>query len=389
MSVVAVTGTAAVVVFAVSAAVAPAGNRQPTTKIVEFPGPEQVTFGEDVAYTSTLFNGPDQSSSFTHVIYNHRIPTTILDRDANGVEDGIGAPVPAKLVYASCDPGLTNWNPNASDGTYHCPELSQLPAGATARVLLVWQTPGVPDSVGDNVTCDSNPLPASPVNSCTLTSSGYWTIKEGTGNPGSNGPDTYPSLAGDPVVTDLLGSATDLRKARAYALAKCQAGSSSLKTSDVVPVGPGNTIVTKVCSPTVPGQALQPGLVIQIDELGTGTPLGPPKRLWDTVFICAPRPDPDLTNTVDENKCPVTPGYFNAGYQPWPFDDPSTTAVERGRFTFVLENVKGEKLDQVFHNGVLDANDPTFSCTITISNGTKATTTVVCDAADNGGWDFN
>ena len=332
---------------------APAGNRGPAPTLVEFPGPEQVTFGENVAYTASLPN--DQSSNFTHVIYRHRVPTT-----------GPGAA--ATLIYASCDPTRTNWVPD-SDGFYSCPEMAQVPAGTTAKVLLVFRTPGNPNGMGDNVTCDAT-------NNCLLASNGYWIIKEGTGKPGSSGPDTFPPLDKPlTVTTDLLGAAPDLSKARGYIMDECATG-SSLATSTSVPVGPSNRLATTVCATSVPGIGvpLHPGLLLHLDEKGGGVPPGLGKRITETSFVCIPAP-PDDDNT---GMCPADPNYGNQTYEPWSFDDPAT-------FTFTIDNTtlpNGEKIDQVAHNGVI-----VTGCTITIDNKTK-TTKVTCKAPVNGWWDF-
>ena len=175
----------AVTLFGLTAT-APAGNRGPVPELTEFPGPEEVTFGEFVSYTAKLPNV--QKSSFTHVIYRHKRPVTTLN----------GQPALATLVYASCDPTRTNWAPDA-DGFYTCPEIAQVPAGTSARIVLVFRTPGTANGVGDNVTCNAQ-------NSCAVVSNGYWIIKEGTGKPGSSGPDTFPPL-NEPlsVTTNLLG----------------------------------------------------------------------------------------------------------------------------------------------------------------------------------------
>jgi hypothetical protein len=362
---------------------APAGNRDPEPKIFEFPGPEQVTFGENVAYTATLFNGPNLSSNFTHVTYRHKVPVTTLG----------GLPTPAELIYASCDPDRTTWVPDRDD-FYTCPEIAQLPAGATARILLVFRTPGNPDGVGDNVTCGAS-------NSCVLTSNGYWIIKEGTGKPGSSGPDTFPPLDQPlTVTTDLLGAAPDLTKARGYVLDEC--AGSSLETSTSVPVGPDNRVQTEVCATSVPGSdefPTNPGLLIHIDELPTTAPMPVPsgfaKRITEGSFICMPEPEPDLPPTDPFGKCPATPGYFDVGYDPWSFDEPAP-GIQQGTFTFTIDNTtlpKGEKIDAVYHNGVFvpfcSASPGADPCVVSIVVNNKLKITIVTvRSSEQGGWDF-
>lgn len=359
---------------------APAGNRDPDPELFEFPGPEAVSFGENVAYTATLLN--DQSSNFTHVAYRHKRPTT-----------GPGAT--ATLIYASCDPNRTSWVPD-SDGFYTCSEIAQLPAGATARILLVFRTPGTPDGAGDNVTCDAT-------NNCVLTSNGYWIIKEGTGKPGSSGPDTFPPVDGPPltVTTDLLGATPDLTKARGYILTRCTTG-TSLETSTSIPVGAGNVLATEVCAPSLPGTTnfpLNPGLLTHLDELPKTAPLPVPRdfasRITEVAFICMPDPVVDFDPDDPFGNCPATPGYFNVGYDPWSFDTPEP-GIQQGTFTFTIDNTtlpKGEKIDAVYHNGVLvpfcSASPGADPCVVSIVVNNKLKITVVTvRSSEQGGWDF-
>ncbi len=375
-------GLAAVTLFGLAAATAPAGNRDPVPELYEFPGPEQVTFGENVAYTATLSNA--QSSNFTHVAYRHKVPTTTL----------AGLPANAELVYASCDPDRESWMPDA-DGFYTCPEMAQLRAGDTARILLVFRTPGNSDGVGDNVSCNAS-------NSCVLTSSGYWLMKEGTGKPGSSGPDTFPPLDGPPltITTDLLGAALDLTRARGYVLDECSSG-SSLETSTSLTVGPNNKLATEVCATSIPGKNYfpsNPGLLIHLDELPITAPLpaGLTKRITEVSFICMPEPEPDLDPGDPFGQCPTTPGYFDVGYDPWSFDDPGTPGVEQGTFTFTIDNTtlpKGEKIDAVYHNGVLvsscSASPGADPCVVSIVVDKRLKITIVTvRSAEQGGWDF-
>ena len=342
-------GAVALLVLAVGTA--PAGNRGPTPTLDTFPGPVEINYGENVGYTAKLLNA--QSSTYTHLIYHHKVPTTLI----------AGAATPARLIYSSCEPGRTSWPAFAAGDYYACPELSQLASGATAAVLLVWRAPGTPIQ-GDNVTCNA-------ATDCSLQSSGYWTIKEGTGNQGSNGPDTFPGPNDPPLTatTPLLGAAPDLQKARGYVLNACGTG-SSLETSVVTPVGPSNKVFTKVCAPSVPGaginNGLTPGLIIQIDET--------PGPITEDARICIPAPGDQTQQCSNQN------------YSPWVFTPTKAT------FSFTIDNTtlpKGEKIDKVLHRtaptGSFD--DVTGSCTITISNPTK-TTFVSCLSDRNGDWRF-
>ncbi len=182
---------------------APAGNRDPSPTLFAFPGPDEINYGENVGYTATLEN--KQSSTFTHVIYHHKVPTTTSRRRARGRRPG--------LCELRAGPPHDNWDDFAPNEFYACPERT-INAGGSASVLTVWRSPGTPIK-GDGVTCDSLQTPPNPaVNDCKLTSSAYWTLKEGTGKPGSAGPDTFPKDlgVGNQKVTGLLGAAPDLKR---------------------------------------------------------------------------------------------------------------------------------------------------------------------------------
>ncbi len=331
---------AALVVFALAAAAAPAGNRNPESSLVPSPGPAEINYGENVGYTATLVNS--QSSTFTKVVYRHQVPTTLL----------AGASTAATLVYASCEPTRTSFPAYAPGGWYACPELSQLGSGDSAKVLTVWKAPGLP-SQGDNITCGGT-------TTCALETMGEWSIKEGTGKTGSAGPDTFET---NPVTTPLYAGSTDLTKARGYVLKTCSSG-SSLETSVVTPVGPANKLHTSVCASTVPGAStdpLNPGLVVEIEEKA-----GP---ITEDVSLCIPRPGDSCSGV----------------YTPWTFSPTAT-------FSFTVDNrtlPAGEKIDKVLHDdgtttGFLNV---TGDCTIRIVNSQKITI-VTCASATNGQWRF-
>ena len=65
----------AITVLAFAVASAPAGNRDPNPTLVGFPGPGEVTYLQNVAYTATLPNL--QSSTFTKTQFHNPIPTTV------------------------------------------------------------------------------------------------------------------------------------------------------------------------------------------------------------------------------------------------------------------------------------------------------------------------
>lgn len=331
-------GVAAMLAVAVGAA--PAGNRDPERSLVPSPGPSAINYGENVGYTASLYN--NQSSTFTKVLYTHTVPTTTIG----------GISKAATLVYASCEPGRTSWPAFAAGDSYSCPELAQLRSGAEVKVLLVWRAPGLP-AQGDGISCGGT-------TSCALVSDGKWTIKEGTGNPGSAGPDTFSV---GPVTTPLYAASADLTRARGYVLNTCSSG-SSLETSVLTPVGPSNKLYTRVCASSVPGATtspLDPGLVVEIDETATGP-------LTEDVKICIPVPGNTCTGM----------------YIPWTFNP-------RATFAFTIDNrtlPSGEKIDKVLHDdGGGTYVNVTADCTITIVNSQKITK-VTCAAAKNGSWRF-
>jgi hypothetical protein len=314
--------TAVVAVLAIAVGTAPAGNRSPQPTLVGFPGPGEATYGQNVAYTATLPNG--QSSTFTHAQFHDPIPTTVSGSQT----------LKATLKYASCQGQLT-----ATE--FVCNEIT-VPSGQTARVTIVWQTP----ASGSSTSCPT----ATPV--C-MTNSSFWTIKEGTGKPGSSGPDTFPS----PLVATSLLVVPNPAKAGGYALEACTnaATQASLETNPAV--GPTNKLATRVCASTVPGQTFDPGVPIEIDE-------GPGGGITETSTICIPGPGQ---------------GCDTSSYTPWIFSP-------RATFTFTIDNTtlpKGEKVDKVFHDSV----DVTTDCSISISNKTK-TTIVSCLSDRNGDWRF-
>ena len=370
---------AGAVFLLLGAGIAPAGNRAPETVLLEDPGPGEINYGENVGYTATLTNVG--SSTYTKLVYQHKVPTTVFG----------GNTLAADLVYSSCEPGPAQaaWSDFAPGTYYSCPERT-LAGGQPAKVLLVWRAPGVPVE-GDGVICDAtlSPPPATPINDCKLTSTGYWTMKEGTGNTGSAGPDTFPADLGasDPKVTELLGATPDLTKARGYILDSCSPSSAtarSLATSTVgTPVGSSNRILTSVCATSTPDDAafpLAPGLIAQIDEVS------PTGKGFPSAFICIPAPP----TSTSPNKCPNVPG--GTGYTPWSFpDNPATLTIdERARFDFTIDNTmlpNGDKVDKVLHDDGTGLLDVTGDCTIDII-GNEKITKVSCKGARNGDWRF-
>jgi hypothetical protein len=356
---------AAVVAISVLAlaSVAPAGNRNPTPVLKADPGPANPTRGQAVAYTAELKN--DQKSTFTQLKISNKAPLFWVAGETQ--------PRFATFEYASCNETKILAADQQTVQEITC-DLPQLPSGQTSTVTVVWRTLGVGTSDDPNTAANEcGPSATAPCMNNQVT----YTIKEGTGKPGSAGPDTFASN----VESVPLLAVPDPTRARGYALEKCTDG-TSLAT---VAVGEGNPLSTSVCATSVPGEVaspLSPGLNIQIDE-GTGQFN---KGVTQTSFICIPAPKSETNSGL----CPAVPGYFNTGYQPWSFDDPATTnIVEKGRFTFVIQLDPGEFIEEVFHNGVLVTPQSEPNVTVDIDNFPNLKLAIVTvESPTQGGWDF-
>lgn len=322
--------------LAILAADAPANNRDPASVLAGHPGPATVTYGKNVAHTATLRN--TGKSMFTKVRFFNPIPTTTL----------AGTTYPATFKYASCPGTLTAT-------AFVCDEIAQLGPGATARVTIVWGTP----------TAEGSSSAGCSLSAACLRNRVFWTIKEGTGNEGSAGPDTFESNA---VETRLL-VAPDASKAGGYPLSACTdpAAQTTLQTNPSV--GPANPIATRVCAPKMPqGDVFNPGLVVVIEE-GPRDPGEP--GVTDVSEICIPQAG--LT-------CPSS--------TPFPFD-----AAQPATFTFTIANStlpKGVKITKVYDDGVLVSTSPAVFphvASIRVDSKTK-TTIVVVKALENGRWGF-
>ena len=334
---VALLAMAAAALFGYVAGSAPAGNRNPTATLQDFPGPHQITFGKNVAYSATLTD--TGSSNFTHVTFSMTRPSTQVN----------GSTVYANLLYASCDTDGTFEGLTAT--SYSCPEIAQINSGATAKIVLVWQTQSAPAGAS----C------APPTTTCQLTTTSKWIIKEGTGHPGSAGPDTFPA---GPVVTGLLLQ-PDPGQAGGYPIAPCTSTSNpSLATNQAL--GTTNPMSTAVCAPVVPqGDVLNPGLVVTINERPGHTN---ENGFTDVSEICIP----DTGQTCPE----TTPFHF-------PSDKLAT-------FVFVYDNnaFKPLKITKMYDNNVQVSSDPTQDpyCNTPVVDNNNKITTVTCHSSTNGPW---
>ena len=147
-----------------------------------FPGPGQVTYGQQIAYKATFKN--KSGTTLTHVIFRQTYPK------AFGVEskpvEGLNTCPTAPVIVTKSD-GSHVWT---------C-DFGNLAAKADmVGLTVVWQVPPQGDAT-DNCT------PVKPTD-C-LTSNGRWTVKEGV-NDVSDPNDALPSAAGIDRSATLLAS---------------------------------------------------------------------------------------------------------------------------------------------------------------------------------------
>jgi uncharacterized repeat protein (TIGR01451 family) len=293
----------------VAATTAPAGNRDPESTLAVVPGLEEVTSGETIALTARLVNR--ESSMFTDVSFS--------------------APIPAGTTFVSTDCAQFQLLPVGSPTQFVCDWGHQLPAGETATVGFVLQTPA---------------------GGASFTLGGVWTIKEGS----QAGNDTFPT---NQASASLL-AADHKTKAGKYVVNACTASSPpTIATNPVVDAT--NPLFTSVCIPNLPEGAL--GIVAMISERDHAAT------------------DPGKTQVSDI--CLPAPGSGCApGYTPFEFDGLAT-------FTFVLDSKTYGKITQVFEGDVLVLSDPNADPrVVSISPPKQGKITVVVQSSDNGGWTF-
>jgi hypothetical protein len=341
----------AAVLFGYIAGSAPAGNRAPNAAVRVFPGPTaEVTYGKAVAYTATVTNA--QTSKFTHLKFHDPIPFTFT---VNG--DGTTKKNYASFKYSSC-PGNTNSTEFVSS------DLGSVSPGSTTTCVIVWQTPNVGSSDDPLTSDDECVLQTFDENGnrgttppC-IANQPYWSIKEGTGNPGSAGPDTFFT---NNIGVHLLAT-TDPTEARGYEIDGCSdvSGSGALGTG---PIGSGNPFRASICvgAASLPGtedpveNSRSPGLVQTIAE---GPHTSSDNGFTPVAQVCVPSP-PDQSCS-----------------DPWTIDPPGKIKLE-----FDTQNLTippGEKIDVIYHDNV----DVTDSCTFS----GKKIAVAVCDLPANGRW---
>ena len=215
--------------------------------------------------------------------------------------------------------------------------MNEISAGGIARVTLVWEMPASGTSVDDPDTSSRRGLRRTksvgrtpdPTPDPCLTNWGFWTMKEGTGNPGSEGPDTFAEQRDGCV----LCSVPDPAKARGYALTPVGASACTANPSlETAMSDQATSSRPRLCASRVPGLSnfpLNPGLVIEIDEGGAGIHARPCEaRHRDFVHL---HPVPGRGSRARRGSCPAIPATEPRGTTPWSFDGPETTTSSSAR----------------------------------------------------------
>ena len=220
-----------------------AGPRLADVTFEAFPGPGQVTYGQQIAYKATFQNM--SGTTLTHVIFRQSYPK------ANGVESTpVDDTCPVAPVTITKADGSHVWT---------CDFGNQSANAAPLALTIVWQVPPQGTATSNCTNC--------------LVSNGRWTVKEGV-NDVSDPNDAFPSGAGIDVFATLLASNSgggENLKAGGYETqgTSCAdaAGPGNLRTNP--DVGLGNPVATTVCLPpfTIPSSNLVDlGYVTQITE---------------------------------------------------------------------------------------------------------------------------
>ncbi len=316
-----------------------AGPRAADATFDAFPGPGQVTYGQQIAYKATFKN--TSGTTLTHVMFRQGYPV------AGGVY--------ATPVANTC-PSTPTTISTATGPQWICDFGNQSTNAGPLALTVVWQVPTLA-STDNCVNC--------------LVSNGRWTIKEGT-NDVSDPNDAFPP-GGTTVPATLLASnagGSELLKAGGYetAPASCAdpTGSGNLRTNPVVSLT--NPVSTTVCFPafTIPsGNRVDLGYATTISETA-GNARHSEVCIVDLGTNCGP-------SYVDANFAPLAVTHvFHVADGALP---------------------KGYKITTVSHNGgpatVQGACDPSGFCvvSITLENKTKIWTIVVTSPT-NGYFDW-
>jgi hypothetical protein len=208
-----------------------AGSRAAEVTFDAFPGPGQVTYGQQIAYRATFKN--TSGTTLTHVIFRQGYPAA-SGVESTPVEDT--CPVtPVKITKAD---GSHEWTCDFGNQTANAKPLA---------LTVIWQVPAQGTATSNCPNC--------------LVSNGRWTVKEGV-NDVADPNDAIPPN-GLTVYATLLASnegGSELLKAGGYQThgASCADtnGPGNLRTNPIV--GLTNPVVTTVCLPsfTIPSSNL-------------------------------------------------------------------------------------------------------------------------------------
>lgn len=331
-AVVAAFATAAVVV-----GVGSAGLRAAEVTFDAFPGPAEVSFGENIAYRFTFKN--ISGATLTHVQAHQRYP----------VAQGLFA----TPVDSTCPSTPTTIS--TPDGPeWICDFGNQAADAAPLALTVVWQVPTLPSNTNCIDCLDTN---------------GRFTVDEHT-NDVDDGNDAFPP-GGITVTASLLASGaggTELLRAGGYetAPASCAdpTGPGNLRTNPVISLT--NPVSTTICLPPFSPSATDLGHAATLTEFAGDV---------HSSNVCV---------AALGTNCPTTVA-LAANFAP----DFATHIFRIA--DAALE--KGDKIEQVFHNGVLlsacpDTNVNGCVVSITLDNKTKVWT-IVALSPTNGEWGWD
>jgi hypothetical protein len=255
-----------VLVGAITVAGGSAGNREGTAELKAVPGPGAVTYGQNIAYTSTFSN--ESGSMFTHVTFTMSAPAVQ------------GTSLTASFKAASC--GAVD-----GTGTLTC-DFGNIEPGQSVSLAVVWKAPGGPSAPG----CAD----------CLL-ANGTWLIKE---RKQTNSNETFPVSA----TADLIGASDDdatsaRQHAGGYQLAGCDPSNPSVASlsTDSSLDDENNPVATSFCIPASFSAGAANGLQSTITE----PPKGSSNYAHESdVCIAAPGEDCGDPSYLPQNFAPAT-----------------------------------------------------------------------------------
>ena len=230
----------AVVGAAILATGGSAGPRAAEVTFDAFPGPGQVTYGQQIAYKATFKN--TSGTTLTHVMFRQSYPV------ASGV-----AATPADDTCPTTPTTITT----STGKEWICDFGNQVANAAPLALTIVWKAP-----------------PQTSTSNCPdcLVSNGRWTVKEGV-NDVSDPNDAIPQ-GGKTVTATLLASNVgggELLKAGGYETGPTSCadpkGAGNLQTNPLVSLT--NPVTTTVCFPAFtipPGNLVDLGFATTITE---------------------------------------------------------------------------------------------------------------------------